>query len=266
MASLIEQTHPDFELIIVDQNKDERLLPLVEKYMTFFSIRHIRSSPGLSRARNVGLQQVRGDVVAFPDDDCWYSKNLLAGVCERLESAVGCSAVCVQRTDSEASPLVPKPLIRLTRFNLWGKAPSISLFMARSLVDTVGAFDESLGVGADTPWGAGEDTDYVLRSLAQGAYWLRDPTLRVFHAASIRKVDNLADQLRARSYARGLGRVLRKHRLPLWMVFGGCILSLLRGLSAGLRGNTAEARWHLEALLGRTEGWFGYCRLQLGKG
>ncbi|MDP3668900.1 MAG: glycosyltransferase family A protein [Telluria sp.] len=258
MSSLAQQTHTDFELIIVDQNQDERLVPLVAKYMSSFTIRHLRSYPGLSRARNVGLQHVRGDVVAFPDDDCWYSKELLAGVCKRFESVVDCSAICVQRADNETSLCVSNPLMRLTRFNLWGKAPSISLFMRRPLVEAVGPFDETLGVGAGTPWGAGEDTDYVLRALSLGAYWLRDPTLRVFHAAPNRKVGDVVGRLRARSYARGLGRVLRKHQLPFWMVLGGCALSASRVCSAVVRGNVMEARWHLEALVGRAEGWLCY--------
>ena len=41
------------------------------------AIRHLRSSPGLSHARNVGLAAATGEVLAFPDDDCWYSPDLL---------------------------------------------------------------------------------------------------------------------------------------------------------------------------------------------
>lgn len=35
---------------------------------------------GLSLARNIGLKYVKGDIVAFPDDDCEYPADLLKEV------------------------------------------------------------------------------------------------------------------------------------------------------------------------------------------
>ena len=46
-------------------------------------ITHIKiKEKGLSLARNIGLNYVKGDIIAFPDDDCEYPPNLLSKVHE----------------------------------------------------------------------------------------------------------------------------------------------------------------------------------------
>src|SRR4051812_647161 len=46
-----------------------------------FPIRHQRSSvKRLSHARNLGIQFCKGEIVAFPDDDCIYPNGLLLSV------------------------------------------------------------------------------------------------------------------------------------------------------------------------------------------
>lgn len=254
MRSLAAQQYKNFELIIVDQNTDRRLAPLVARYSDSFAITLLHSSPGLSRARNVALPYATGDVVAFPDDDCWYPPDLLEGVAMCFEGHAEWGGLSIRRADNEGSPMAARASVRLSRFNLWGRVPSISLFLRRCWVERVGAFDEALGVGAGTPWGAGEDTDYMLRALAEGCWCQHEPGLRVFHAPPRREADTF-EAPRARAYARGLGRVLRKHRLPLWMVLVGCVLSVARAGRAIGCGRVLEARWHCEVLLGRISGW-----------
>ena len=77
LSSLDAQTYRNFDLIVVDQNPDERLAALVQSYAGRFPVLCVKSTPGLSRARNAGLRYVSGDVIAFPDDDCWYPPDLL---------------------------------------------------------------------------------------------------------------------------------------------------------------------------------------------
>src|SRR5271166_4064415 len=72
-ASLDKQSYKDFEVILVDQNPD-------------LDIRHLRSGRGLSRGRNVGLPFAKGDIICFPDDDCWYPEDLLETVKEWFDS------------------------------------------------------------------------------------------------------------------------------------------------------------------------------------
>src|SRR5271168_3016732 len=79
LQSLAEQTFRDFELIVVDQNSDDRLIPFLEHWNgtvaglantpgSLSAIIHLRCAPGVSRARNLGLQYCTGEILAFPDD------------------------------------------------------------------------------------------------------------------------------------------------------------------------------------------------------
>src|SRR5258706_3480193 len=80
LNSLKLQTFRDFELIVVDQNSDYRLAPILENYAGVFPINNLRSEKGLSRARNKAIMAAGGAILSFPHDDCWYSPNLLGEI------------------------------------------------------------------------------------------------------------------------------------------------------------------------------------------
>jgi len=257
LEHLDRQTYRDFELIVVDQNPDDRLAPILEAYKNRFPISHLRSERGLSRARNVGLKHISGDIVAFPDDDCWYPPDLLERVVRFFEERPDLDgltgrAVCEQGTNALLN--FPTRQALINRFNILKRSVSFSIFLRAEVVNEIGKFDEFLGVGAGTPWGAGEEVDYLLRAIEAGFKVYYDPSITVFHPQRIATYDERVIS-RVRSYARGGGRVLRKHHYPLWFVLylwlrsaGGICLSLLT-LRIG------KARYHFSNLLGSIEGW-----------
>ena len=258
LQSLDAQTYRNFELIVVDQNPDNRLVPILERYKRKVAIVHLHSTPGLSRARNVGLQHVTGDVVAFPDDDCWYPKDLLERVKLFFEKRPQYDALTGRPAGPDGKTAVGRFDLRpgeVTKYNIWRRSTSITLFLRRSVISAVGEFDESLGAGSGTPWGAAEDIDYPLRALSYGFKIYYDPTLVVHHPEPIMKYR--ADYLqRVMSYSAGMGRVLRKHKYPLWFVcyqwlrpLGGVLISLLVG-------RLKKARYHWAVLKGRVMGWW----------
>ena len=237
LESLDAQTFRDFELIVIDQNPDERLAPLLTKYAKRFSIVHVRSEKGLSRARNVGLNHITGDVVAFPDDDCWYPAQLLGQVAGVLTQSAGLDGLTGRSVDDVGNTSqgnFPRDAQQVNSESVWRCGISYTIFLRRAVVDRVGCFDESLGVGAGTPWGAGEETDFLVRALKAGASVLYDPEVVVHHPAKTAAIDAGA-LARAFSYGCGWGRVLRKHQYGLRFCLkalirpvGGAVLSLLR--------------------------------------
>src|SRR5688500_3859694 len=86
LTSLASGTHRNIELVIVDQGQDYNRLSALLLEPRWFRILHLSSKPGLSRARNLGLAHITGDIVAFPDDDGWYPETLLSSVVERFRS------------------------------------------------------------------------------------------------------------------------------------------------------------------------------------
>src|SRR5262245_26705158 len=74
LGSLMAQSDRQFELIVVDQNPEDRFAAvrdlMAEAGTVVTGLRLDR--PNLSAARNRGIAVARGGIAAFPDDDCWY--------------------------------------------------------------------------------------------------------------------------------------------------------------------------------------------------
>ena len=265
LASLDAQSYRDFELIVVDQNPNGMLRPLLEPYLDKFPILHL-SQPnkrGVSRARNIGLKHVKGDVVTFPDDDCWYPSSLLGLVdsflkdnseIDSLSGSMGSEPIKVrQKTHQSGSGRGHFLRTRLTVAQVPGPW---SLFLRRNVAEAVGNYDETLGPGAGTPWGAGEDTDYYLRVFKAGYNLFSNPDIVVCHPTPTKYYVEQSDMGRSYRYGAGRTRVWKRHRLPLWYFIyelcrsiGGVVVSLLQA-------RRFKAYWHWGAFRGKLRGWF----------
>jgi glycosyltransferase involved in cell wall biosynthesis len=235
LSSLEAQTYRHFEVIIVDQNPDDRLVPLLSRHSRLV-IRHLRSKPGLSRARNVGLRAVQGEIVAIPDDDCWYPAWLLESITAWFAAHSEFGILSTTSRNAENIPVGPKwpaTARACTKADVWRCAVSTAIFLRSSVCQAVGGFDENIGVGANSKYQSGEETDYVLRGLERGFRMWYEPSLTVHHPP----VDSVY-RLRRTSYQFGLGAgyVLKAHRYPVHLVsgefirsFGGATISLLKG-------------------------------------
>jgi glycosyltransferase involved in cell wall biosynthesis len=255
LESLDAQSERDFELIVVDQNGDERLAPVLERWRGLFPIVYLRSQPGLSRARNLALAHVRGEIVAFPDDDCWYPADLLLRVAYFLDAHVhvdGLNGRAVDR-DGAARGRWARDAGPLTRLGVFNRSISYAIFLRRTVIERVGRFDETLGLGAATPWQGGEDWDYQIRALDAGFRLHYRPEVLVYHD----RLPPLDDQIVARTYrmSRGSGRILRRHRYPLWYVAWWFAGSLGLTLLALAQTDALRARYHWKSLMGKLEGW-----------
>ena len=253
LDSLAAQSYPRLRVLVVDQNEDERVSPVLADRA--FEIVHLRSDPGLSWARNVALGHLEADVVAFPDDDCSYPPGLLERVARQLgeDPALGGLSGRSVGQDGSASASWKRDAAVLTDDNLWNRVNSAALFLRRPLVERVGAFDERLGLGSGEPWASGEEVDYVIRALRGGARIAYDPTLSVTHDAPSLEPEKL-QKLRYRDGA-SVGYLLRKHDYPPQVVarmltrpLGGAAVSLLRL-------DPARSGLHLATLRGRLTGY-----------
>lgn len=215
--SLLAQDCADFELIVVDQNPPGLLDPLLAPLRGRIALVHLRSRPGLSIARNVGIAAARGQLLAFPDDDCWYPPGLVREVLRRFEglpelAALTCRTRDQHGRDSNGSFLQQSAAI--SRSNVWQSGNSNGLFVRARAARQIGGFNEALGVGSGTPFGSGEESDFLLRLLAHGG------TARYCHDMHTHhdQVDAVLDERalrRAGLYARGFGRTLRLNGYPV---------------------------------------------------
>ncbi len=137
--------------------------------------------------------------------------------------------------------------------NVWHTATSHTMFLRRALVERIGPFDESMGLGSGSAWSSGEEIDYLVRGLRLGSRIEFDPSLVVTHpvkpaapaelVALGRRDGESVGYLLARNAAsaRRVGRMLIRPSV-------GALLSLL------LLDRT-RARFHAATFVGRAHGY-----------
>ena len=257
--SLIAQSFRNFEVIVVDQNHDERLLPVLQRARSLgIVLKHLRHHPpNLALARNTGIAAASGTWLGFPDDDCWYEPPMLDRVILRSRRRDAPRGVICRWVEQDTA--VPPGLLSWQRSCRFRDIPvsSITLFFQRSLVNELGGFDGRLGVGQ---WfGAAEETDIVLRALRAGALLAHEPAAHVHHKLEPSHASgNAQARTAARHRARGTGALYAKHSLPRWVILRGLMAPVLRPLLKGRLG--IELAHGMAVARGRLDGWLTWSR------
>jgi glycosyltransferase involved in cell wall biosynthesis len=200
VASVLAQSHPDFELIIVNDGGDP---------LSAFDDPRIRTldsgEAGAVPARNMGLRAASGDVVAWlDDDDRWIDRNFLNDALAVIES--GADFVFADGRFVFADGSAPQS------YSLTADAASLqrdntilvsAIAYRSSLHAKLGRFDESLPYY----W----DWDWYLRVARSGAI-LEHLTRPVVDILIHPK--NMSGDASATQRQNNLDRLATKHGLP----------------------------------------------------
>jgi glycosyltransferase involved in cell wall biosynthesis len=256
-ASILDQGVTDIEVIVVDQNPDERLRPHIENLSRSVACKHIHETGhGVSWARNCGLAAAEGAFLAFPDDDCTYSPNLLRQVADWLRANPTYGLLAVGSVDDTGTPSGNRWVqssCDIRPHNVFRTTFCSSLFFRRNAVPAEVRFDQRIGPGSHTPFGCGEETDFVLGLLNQGMRGRFERSMKVVHPRRDMLTSEVS-QDRAIGYGRGMGRVLRKHSLhALWA--GLVIYDLARYGLVRTRGRRSAAQLCLAHAKGLVSGF-----------
>ena len=257
LRSLAAQTSSDFEVVVVDQNVDDRVVALLDRERVPFPLTHARAPPGLSRARNVGLRLARGNIVGFPDDDCWYDADIVARVLQFFAehpSAHGLSGGGAAGAGGAPRGRFARGERWVTAARAWTQGMSSAIFLRQDLIAAVGPFDEALGVGSGTLWPAAEETDYLLRAVGRGARIWYEPRFAIHHPGTPdqpqRKIID-----RGERYGRAMGYVLAKHHRSRIEIAYHVARAVTGAMLSLLRARWGEARLHAAVARGRIRGW-----------
>lgn len=254
--SILSQHYPNLQVVIVDQSNDDRLVPVVLRLREACRVVHVRSSQvSSSRARNIGAQHADGDIISFPDDDCWYTPGLLNRVIGLFAADPALDGVTGRTILEDGRPGIGrfrrKPMwVDIT--NAWTTSIEFTIFLRRRVLDRVGPFDERFGCGGTTPFQAGEGTDLVLRAVLQGYRVWFSPDVVIGHPPPPFDT-GLASK--AFGYGVGMGHLMRLYPFPRGQVVSFIVRPLAGMVLASLFGPPGKASYHLAIARGR---WFGY--------
>jgi GT2 family glycosyltransferase len=90
LAALARCDPPPDELVVVDGDEARSAEPVVAEFAGKAGgppVRYLHSAPGLTRQRNVALEAVTGDVVAFVDDDVALAPDAFARLAQAYDDA-----------------------------------------------------------------------------------------------------------------------------------------------------------------------------------
>jgi glycosyltransferase involved in cell wall biosynthesis len=226
LDSLVRQNRTDFEVILVDQNTDNRLVEILARFAGRFPLKHIRmTGTGASRARNAGLDHVTGQLIGFPDDDCRYLDGYLEAVDQIFteDPSIGCiSGHPTAASDEELGRDWQMRQMDLDWASVLNRCQEFTIFVQKRYLRDL-RYNERLGVGAQTLWGAEEGPDFLIRLIQTGARLVYFPRLFVYHPNKV-AIINRSTLQRAASYARGRGCLFRLHRFPRRII----LISLIR--------------------------------------
>jgi len=254
--SLVRQNRTDFETILVDQNTDDRLVDVVAEFGYRFPLKHIRmKGTGASRARNLGIDHATGELIGFPDDDCQYFDGYLDIVDQVFseDASIGCiSGYPTTSVNQGIGADWQKGRMDLDSVTVLNRCQEFTIFLRRQSLCGL-RYNEQLGVGAQTLWGAEEGPDFLIRLIQAGCRLIYFPSLFIYHPDKVATITPKTLQ-RAMSYARGRGCLLRLHRFPRKIVFAGVFRPMIGCVLFLLKGESLRSRYYSNIVRGTVRG------------
>lgn len=197
--SLLNQTYPELEIIIVVDNVDNQQLykRIATAYATQGNIQIITSgeSSGVSAARNTGIKKAQGDIIAFLDDDAVADKRWIERLVDTYQKtdAIAVAGKVLPIWLSNKPDYLPEELYWLVGLTYKGfaredvtevrNALGSNMSYRREVFTEVGLFNEHLGFARKhNAYLQGEEAELALRmkgKLGKGVIY--DPDLIVYH-------------------------------------------------------------------------------------
>jgi len=209
LKSLLLQTYKNFELIIIDQNKDGKIDAIVELFKSKLDVQHIKVDfTGNARARDYGISFAQGRIIAFPDDDCAYDNDVLAKVVAEFSSRENLSILVAGSYDLASSNFsigVNSPKAHyFSRFSMMGV--EFTQFFDRNRIDGKQLhLDHDFGIGSK--YSGAEGFEMLYRLLRDGNIAFYTPDIKIYHPD---KDHYKLGTGRMLMYSTGIGAYIRK--------------------------------------------------------
>lgn len=265
LKSLIFQTYQNFELIVIDQNQDGRIDDIMQNFSQCLDIKHVKVDfVGNARARDYGIDLAKGQIIAFPDDDCAYDKNVLENVVYEFENRQKLSILVVGSYDYSATRFSVGVNSRKARYfsrlNMMGV--EFTQFFALERVDREQFhLDHDFGIGSK--YSGAEGFELLYRLLRAGNIAFYTPSIKIFHANKDHYTLGTARMLK---YSTGIGAYIRKFAnqhdvfISYYILRKMLIAPVLKMMLAILTFNPDKLAYSFYNLIGIWRGFLAYGR------
>jgi glucosyl-dolichyl phosphate glucuronosyltransferase len=254
----------EWEVLVVDNNSTDQTHVVVEGFIQRYPGRFryvFEPRQGVSYARNAGIRESRGDVLAFMDDDVtvgrWWLRNLTASLDRGNFAGAGGRIVPVWKSQPPRWLPITRPhaLAPFVSFDL-GSAPGplneppfgANMAFRKEVFEKYGGFRTDLGRCGDNLM-SNEDTEFGHRLLAAGERLRYESWAVMYHPVP----DERVRKLYVLNWWFGKGRAdMAEFRIPTgtrWFLFR-IPLFLIRRM----------VRWTLQSMISTNPSSRFYCQ------
>jgi GT2 family glycosyltransferase len=179
LEALGRQTHPNYEVLVIDDGSTDSTPEIAQR---FPQVRYVRQEhAGLSAARNLGMLEASGSLLAYTDDDCIPDEDWLLYACRAFEdpqcvAAGGPNLPPPPRNLTEACVAVAPgaPAHVLLNDEEAEHLPGCNLVIRKSALHAIGGFRTEFTT-------AGDDVDVCWRLQSHGGKLTFVPAALVWH-------------------------------------------------------------------------------------
>ena len=189
VSSILANTHPNFELVVIDQSRNDETAKAISSFSNDRRLTYIKSpTAGKGYALNAGLSATRGEVIAITDDDCVVPPHWLETFASifAAHANVAVAFCCVEAGEHDSTAgFVPGFALKGERMlttthdarDVHGIGAGIAV--RRSNVTNLGGFDPMLGPGSKF-WDC-DDRDIAIRALLARYHVYETSAIAVTH-------------------------------------------------------------------------------------
>ena len=188
-----------YEIIVVDNNSRDNTKQVVESFVPKFNnrLRYVfEGNQGVTYARNRGVDEAKGKILAFTDDDCCVDKNWLYSILSTFDQYApdALQGKVVLATEVPGDLLYPEWFIqqRMAHVNYGEETREIkdkdlvtaNMSIRAEIFEKYGKFN------ADPVYRNCEDTEFSVRISRAGIKKFYNPGVKVEHHFSLKRLND----------------------------------------------------------------------------
>lgn len=218
-----------YEIIIVDNNSSDDTMDMVKKYpVKLLSEKKFQSSYA---ARNKGLKESQGEIIAFTDSDCqpekkWLENGVRAMLSEKVDLVAGKVSFLFSNENDPFEICDSIEHMQQENYVKNGSGATANLFVKKKVFDGIGFFPNNVKSGGDGSW---------TKNATTGGYKLIYCQNAIVGHPTRRKKEILEKKIRI-GYG-NISALINKKRNPIKIIF-----SIILGLLPPIRINIQKIK------------------------